>query len=109
VAAFPFLGLAWGGEVVVCALTTVLGFGLTWLGPGRTHPMLLGVLGVGATLWAASLAGLFEPWPEHFTSAAGSAVFAGGILWGAFLCREGECALCDEHACHVGGSQPGIE
>lgn len=93
-AALPFLALSEGAEWWALALTVVVGSAVTLMGPARSHAPVLGLLGLGAAIWTASLLGVFEPLPERITSPVGSLVFAGGMLWSARLCRVGDCERC---------------
>lgn len=93
-AALPFLAVEEATEWWALAATVILGTGITLLGPARRRRMVLGVLAAGAALWCASLAGLLQPVPETVTSASGSLIFAGGMLWSAHVCRSGSCDAC---------------
>lgn len=94
-AALPFLAVEEVTEWWALAATVILGTGITLLGPARRRRMVLAVLAAGAALWCASLAGLLQPMPEAVTSASGSLIFAGGMLWSARVCRSGSCDVCD--------------
>jgi hypothetical protein len=93
-AALPILAVSESSEWWALALTVVVGGAVTLMGPARSHAPVLGLLGVGAAIWAASLLGVFEPLPERLTSPVGSLVFAGGMLWSARICRVDDCERC---------------
>jgi hypothetical protein len=82
-----------------------LGFGLTllfgsvsfWSGrASRTPVLLLLVFLTGLVFWGASLAQLLEPWPEQFTSAAGSMTAALALLGRARFQRHAGCPVHGE-------------
>lgn len=87
VATVPFLALSETVEWVVMLGSVFVGLGLVMVGPHGNRGLVLAGLGVGATVWVASLLGWFEPLPETVTSAAGSLLFAGSLLWSAQTCR----------------------
>jgi len=95
-AAIPFLAVAESVEWWALAVTVLLGGGVTLMGPERRRLPVLGVLGLGAAVWSASLLGFFEPMPETVTSPAGSLIFAAGMMWSARICRAGDCERCEE-------------
>lgn len=98
VTALPFLAVSAATEWWALALTVMSGGGVTLLGPARDRSVVVALLGAGATIWCASLLAVFEPVPETATSAMGSLIFAGGMLWSARICRSGACERCDsEH------------
>jgi hypothetical protein len=87
----PFLVLAvqvewwmWGGTVFLAVVMLATG-------PGRRRLAIPGLVLAGAAIWAASLAGWFEPAPETVTSPVGSLLIAAGMLWSARLCRARAC------------------
>ena len=94
VAALPFLAVSKTMEWGALGLTVALGTIVTLLGPTRARPAVIGALTLGALIWAAALAELFEPVPEAVPAALGSLIFAGGMLWSARICRSGECDRC---------------
>ena len=94
-AAIPFLAISESAEWWALAVTVSLGTGVTLMGPARGRLPVLALLGLGASIWAASLLGAFEPAPEAITSPIGSLVFAGGMLWSARICRAGDCERCE--------------
>lgn len=96
VTALPFLAVSASTEWWALGLTVVLGGGVTLLGPARDRWAVLAVLATGAGIWCASLLGIFEPTPETVTSATGSLIFAGGMLWSARICRARECERCED-------------
>lgn len=95
VATLPFLAVSKGFEWGALGLTVALGVGVTLLGPARRRSSVLAVLALGAATWAGALVGVFEPLPESVPSAAGSLIFAGGMIWSARICRSGACERCE--------------
>lgn len=94
-AALPFIAVGEVTEWWALAATVTVGTGITLLGPARRRGSVLIVLATGAALWYASLAWLMQPLPESVTTASGSLIFAGGMLWSARVCRSGRCDVCD--------------
>lgn len=78
------------------AITIVLGAIIFSAGPTRGMLREVGIFAAGAMLWAASLAGVLEPMPETWTSAAGSIIVALALFRSARVCREGACDACEE-------------
>ena len=87
----PFLVLAEGAEWWMWAATVFLAVVMLAIGQGRRRRAISGLVLAGATIWAASLAGWFEPVPETLTSPVGSILMGGGMLWSARLCRANAC------------------
>lgn len=96
VAVAPALALSEGVERAMWAVTVLLGAVLLGLGPASRHAGVILTFGGGAALWGASLAGWLEPLPETATSAGGSLILAGGMVWSARICRTGACSVCPE-------------
>ena len=93
-AAVPFLAVASTVEWGALIATVALGGGVTLMGPAWRHGRIMALLGTGALIWAASLAGALEPIPEAASSPVGSTIFAFGMLLSARACRAGECERC---------------
>ncbi len=91
----PALGLSEGVEQTMLLGTASLGALILLVGPAREHLGVLLVFALGTGVWAASLAGWFEPVPEPATSVAGSLLLAGALLQSARICRSGSCSVCD--------------
>ena len=96
VVAAPALALSEGVERALWVGTVLLGAAMLIIGPARRKPALILTFAGGAMVWAASLAGWFEPLPENLTSAAGSLTLAGALFQSARVCQAGECSVCDE-------------
>ncbi len=96
VAAMPALALSEGVERGVFAATVALGALMLALGPARAHVSIMLTFAAGAVLWAASLAGLFEPLPESLTSAVGSLLLAWALFRSVRVCQAEACAVCTE-------------
>ena len=94
----PALALSEGVERVAWVSTVLIGALMVGLGPARRKVHVILVFVFGAAVWAASLAGMFEPIPEAVTSATGSLCLAGALLLGARVCHSKECAVCDERS-----------
>ena len=93
-AAAPALALSEGVERALWVGTVALGAVMLAMGPARRNAALILTFAGGAVIWAASLAGWFEPLPENMTSAAGSLVLAGALLGSARVCQAGACSVC---------------
>lgn len=104
VTAAPALALSEGVERAVWAGTVLLGAATLALGPARKNRAVIAAFAGGAAIWAASLAGWFEPLPETMTSAVGSLTLAVALVQGARVCQAGACAVCvpDEGADQAG-------
>jgi hypothetical protein len=89
----PALALSEVVERWVLLGTAASGFLIVGLGPARHRGRILAILSAGVAFWFASLGGWLEPAPEAVTSAAGSLVVAGALLWSARLCRTGGCEV----------------
>ena len=87
----PFMVLAEGAEWWMWGGTAFLAVVMLAIRPGRHRPAIAGLVLAGTAIWAASLAGWFEPAPEIVTSPVGSLLIAGGLLWSARLCRAKAC------------------
>ena len=98
--AAPALALSEGVERALWLGTVLVGAVILAMGPARRNATLTLTFAGGAGLWAASLAGWLEPLPENMTSAAGSLVLAGALVWSGRVCRAGACSVCadEEHA-----------
>ena len=94
VTAAPALALSEGVERAVWAGTVLLGAATLALGPARKNRAVIATFAGGAAIWAASLAGWFEPLPETMTSAVGSLTLAVALVQGARVCQAGACAVC---------------
>lgn len=94
--ALPALALSEAVEKGVFAGTLLIGALMLTLGPARRHSSILLTFASGATLWAASLAGLLEPWPENVTSALGSLALAAALFRSVRVCQTDDCAVCAE-------------
>lgn len=99
-AAAPALALSEGVERVLWLGTVLVGAVILAMGPARRNAVLTLTFAGGAGLWAASLAGWLEPLPENMTSATGSLILAGALVWSGRVCRAGACSVCadEEHA-----------
>lgn len=87
----PFLALGESAEWFLLGATLVLAALLIGIGPKNGRLPVVSLVAAGGAIWAASLAGIFEPVPETVTSPLGSLVLAAGMLWSARLCRSGAC------------------
>ena len=94
VLAVPTLALSEGIELGLLLITVPVGALMLFLGPARRHAGLHVCFLVGASLWAASLAGWLEPVPEAVTSAAGSLTLAWTLARSGKVCASGECDVC---------------
>jgi len=103
VAALPALALSEAVERGVFVATLLVGGLMLALGPARAHSPTLLTFASGAALWASSLAGLLEPWPENLTSAVGSLVLAAALFRSVRVCQMDDCTVCTE-ATERGGS-----
>jgi len=83
-AAFPALGLGhsiglellgWGISVLVALMIAAA----VWRSQGDRRVCV--ALAFGAMLWLTSILGLWEPAPEAVTSAGGSLLMAGAMIW----------------------------
>ena len=92
--AAPALALSEGVERALWAGTVLLGAAMLVMGPARRNAAVILTFAAGAAVWAASLAGWFEPLPENVTSAAGSLILAGALVQSARVCQAGACAVC---------------
>lgn len=92
--AAPALALSEGVERALWVGTVLLGAVMLVMGPGRKKTVLIFTFAGGAAVWAASLAGWFDPLPENVTSAAGSLILAGALVQSARVCQAGECSVC---------------
>lgn len=90
----PALALSEGVERLFLVGTASLGAVIILAGPARRRPAILIAFALGASVWATSLMGLFEPIPENVTSASGSLVLAGALIAGGRACRSGDCEVC---------------
>lgn len=63
----------------------------------RTHrrPLPAALIVAGLVLWGVPLLGLALPVPETLTTAIGSLVAAGGMMWSARLAHRAECRVCE--------------
>lgn len=101
VAGVPFLALSETVEWGLMVVTVSLGLGMVLFGPFRSPRLVRLGLMAGAGVWLSSLLGWFEPWPEPVTSATGSLVFAGSLIWSARACRTGACEVCGDAECQT--------
>ncbi len=91
----PFLAFGESAEWYFLTATLGLAAILIGIGPKTGRLPVVSLVVAGGTIWAASLAGAFEPIPEIVTSPIGSLVLAAGMVWSARLCRTGACATPD--------------
>ena len=94
VAALPLIHIGEVIEPFLLAISVVIG-GLESRSGFRVHRrwQVGAVVVLGASVWAASLMGLFLPWaPEPFTSAAGGLLVAAALFWNGRLRHALECA-----------------
>ena len=96
--AAPALALSEGIERAAWAITIILGTLMLALGPARRRIAVIVAFATGGVLWAASLAGWFEPIPEAVTSATGSLIVAAALFRSARLCRADDCEVCAEES-----------
>lgn len=92
----PALALSEGLETGAFGGTLLLGTLMLGLGPARTYVSILLTFAAGASLWAASLAGLLQPIPEAVTSATGSLMLAGALFCSFRVCKTDQCDVCAE-------------
>jgi hypothetical protein len=87
-------------EWVLLGFTVVFGGWVLTQGSRRHGRVVLWVPAiVGLMLWAMSLAGMFEPFPEGVTTVGGSLVVAGALFGNVLWSRravDGRCACGEE-------------
>lgn len=91
----PALALSESVERGGWLVSIIIGALVFALGPTRRQWAGLSAFVFGASLWAASLAGVLEPIPEPWTSAAGSLIVAAALFGSARACGTGASPGCE--------------